>query len=113
MLAEARADEAETEEEGVRVNPLALETGAAEVDATEEEAPPAVEPPVVAEVVLAVPRTGAGVALEGSTKAPVPQGIGSPPGCVAFSGSTVLPLASTIVKRVVHVILVVEGSVNW
>lgn len=113
VLWAARDDEA-VEEVGTRVIPLLLERAAAELEETTGGVP-AVEPVLAeAEVLLpAAPRTGAGVALEGSTKAPVPQGIASPPGCVAFSGSTVLPVASAIVKRVVHVMLVVEGSVNW
>lgn len=49
-----------------------------------------------------VVKTGAATAVEGSLRAPVPQAISAPPGCVSFSGSVVSPVADAIVKRVVH-----------
>ncbi len=52
--------------------------------------------------------------MEGSTRAPVPQGIFWPSGSVSFSGSTVLPSAPAIVKRVVHKrFFGAAGEENW
>jgi hypothetical protein len=45
---------------------------------------------------------GGGTALEGSTRAPLPQGIPSPSGCVRFGAGTVLPLASAMANRPVQ-----------
>ena len=47
---------------------------------------------------------GDGVALEGSTSAPLPQGIWLPSeGCVIFGGGVLSPVAEAMVKRVVQV----------
>ena len=45
---------------------------------------------------------GGGTALEGSTRAPFPQGIPSPSGWVGFGAGTVVPLASAMAKRPVQ-----------
>lgn len=60
------------------------------------------------------PMTGGGVAVEGSARAPTPQGMGAlVPGWFAFSGGTVSPSGEVIVKRVAHVFTSVWGLVNW
>ena len=52
--------------------------------------------------------------MDGSTSAPMPHGILSPFGCVAFAGGVVLPSAAAIVKRVVHVrFFGAAGVLNW
>jgi hypothetical protein len=57
---------------------------------------------------------GGGVAVEGSTSAPTPQGMAAPLlGCTALAGGTLWPVAEAIVKRVVHVISEVAVAVNW
>ena len=63
--------------------------------------------------VLFVPLVGAGVAVLGSVRAPVPQGMAAPPGWVEFVGGVVLPLASAMAKRVVHNVVDDAGEVNW
>ena len=70
---------------------------------------------VVEFVVLDESKEGGGVEVKGSTSAPLPQGGGAPPGCVAFRGETVLPSAFAIVKQVVHWMsaLGAFGVVNW
>lgn len=45
---------------------------------------------------------GGATALEGSVRAPLPQGIPSPSGWVVFGAATVVPLASAIAKRPVQ-----------
>lgn len=45
---------------------------------------------------------GGGTALDGSTRAPLPQGIAEPSGWVAFGGGTVAPVASAMAKRPVQ-----------
>jgi len=71
-------------------------------DADEETLPPGAVP------------AGAATALEGSTRFPVPQGIGSfDPGCWAFAGGVVAPVADAIVKRVVQALTLVCGEENW
>ena len=45
---------------------------------------------------------GGATALDGSVRAPVPQGIGWPPGWVAFGAGTVPPVAEAMVKRPVQ-----------
>ena len=45
---------------------------------------------------------GGGTALEGSARAPLPQGIPSPSGWVGFGAGTVLPLESAMAKRPVQ-----------
>ena len=67
----------------------------------------AVESVAPVEPVEPEPRyVGAATAVEGSTRAPVPQGMGLlgsvEPGWSAFSGAVVLPSAAAIVKRVVQ-----------
>ena len=57
---------------------------------------------------------GAALAVEGSTRAPVPQGMAEPSGSVAFVGSVVVPSEAAIVKRVVQVRLEgAAGEENW
>jgi len=56
---------------------------------------------------------GGGTALDGSTRAPVPQGIFWPSGWVGLGAGTVLPDASEMVKRPVHNLSVEAGEVNW
>lgn len=60
-----------------------------------------------------VPTVGGGLAWEGSSKAPIPQGMGLPSGSVGLAGGTELPFASAMVKRVVHVKLGELGELNW
>jgi len=60
------------------------------------------------------PLGGGGVALEGSERAPTPQGIGAlVPGSRGLAGGVVAPVASAIVNRVVQVLLAAVGEVNW
>jgi len=60
------------------------------------------------------PLGGGATALEGSARAPTPQGIGAlVPGSRELAGGVVAPVASAIVNRVVHVLLVAVGEVNW
>lgn len=60
------------------------------------------------------PDGGAATALEGSTRFPTPQGMGSfDPGCVGFAGGVVAPEAEAIVNRVVQVLTLVCGEENW
>jgi len=60
------------------------------------------------------PLGGGGAALEGSTRAPTPQGIGSLVwGWRALAGGVVAPVGSAIVNRVVQVLLAAVGEVNW
>jgi len=81
---------------GVELGPVGV---VAKLVVCDTDAPvPAVELPVP-EV---EPKTGAATAVEGSLRAPVPQGMAAPPGCVSFSGSVTSPVAEAIVKRVVH-----------
>ena len=54
------------------------------------------------EVLLPPRYDGAGTALDGSVRAPVPQGIAWPPGWVAFGAGTVAPVAEAMVKRPVQ-----------
>ncbi len=66
----------------------------------------AVEPPVR--------YGGAATAVDGSTSAPVPQGMFWPSGSFWFSGAVVLPSAAAIVKRVVQVRFAGSAGVeNW
>ena len=68
------------------------------------------------EVVTFVPLAGAGTASEGSTSAPVPQGIAGLPlplGWSALAGAVVWPLESAMAKRVVQYVAVELGDVNW
>jgi hypothetical protein len=70
-----------------------------------EEAGTAAGPPVVLfELVLPLAGRydGGGTALDGSTRAPLPQGIASPSGWVAFGGGVVAPVASAMAKRPVQ-----------
>jgi len=60
------------------------------------------------------PLGGGGAALEGSARAPTPQGIGAlVPGSRALAGGVVAPVGSAIVNRVVQVLLAAVGEVNW
>jgi hypothetical protein len=59
-------------------------------------------------------KTGAAIALEGSTSAPVPQRMVSPAPVTSFSsGGTLDPSAPATMNRVTQVTLVVPGAVNW
>jgi len=82
-----------------------LEEGAAEV----------LFEPVPGEVVFPPLRYGgAGLAVDGSSRAPIPQGIASPSGWFRFGAGTVPPVESAIVKRPVQVLVVgSEGVENW
>lgn len=70
---------------------------------------------VVTFVPVVVPNEGAATALLGSTRAPTPQGIGSPEsGWAALAGGVVgAPVSDAMVKRPVHVMLGLWGAVNW
>jgi len=60
------------------------------------------------------PKLGAATAVEGSTRAPVPHGMGSfESGWVALGGGTDWPLGEAMVKRVVHVWSVARGEEYW
>ena len=81
---EVRADDAE--DVGTRASPLVLEAPATDEETT-AEAPVEelgtaadADPDAAAEVLFVPARVGAGVALEGSSKAPIPQGMASPLG---------------------------------
>jgi len=57
---------------------------------------------------------GGGTAVDGSTSAPVPQGIGCPLGWFAFGGGTVAPVELAMANRPVHVRFVgAAGELNW
>jgi len=57
---------------------------------------------------------GGATAVLGSTRAPVPQGMGSfEPGWVALVGGTEAPLEEAMVNRVVHSLLGEPSVVNW
>ena len=57
---------------------------------------------------------GGATALLWSTRLPIPHGIGSfEPGCLRLAGGVEVPDDEAIVKRVVQVLLVVCGDVNW
>jgi len=87
---EDELSDVELELEGIKLEVVAVEL-----------APP---PPIV----------GGGTAVEGSTRAPVPQGIGAPVlGCVDSVGGVLWPFLSAMVKRVVHDTLELKGLENW
>lgn len=92
---------------GVGVDDAEVEDVTSELDEMEEtgrtELALALDPPIV----------GGATASEGSTRAPLPQGMGSPLGCFASVGGVLCPVASAIVKRVVHIISGLNGLVNW
>jgi hypothetical protein len=80
---------------------------AVELDSTNEGVREGAEPEaeVAFELVLPVPPgryDGGGTALDGSARAPVPQGIAWPSGCVAFGAGTVAPVGSAMAKRPVQ-----------
>jgi hypothetical protein len=57
---------------------------------------------------------GGGTALLWSTRWPVPHGIGSfEPGCLGLAGGVEEPDDDAMVKRVVQVLVMVCGDVNW
>jgi len=59
-------------------------------------------------------KLGAGTALDGSARAPIPHGIGSfEVGWVGLAGGVLCPDAEAIVKRVVHVLSGDSGEENW
>lgn len=66
------------------------------------------------EELLPAEALGAATALEGSTRLPIPQGMGSfDPGWVGFAGGVLTPAAEAIVNRVVQVLTVVCGEEYW
>jgi len=68
-----------------------------------EETEPEAELEVLFELVLPPGRyDGGGTALDGSERAPVPQGIASPSGWVGFGAGVVAPVESAMVKRPVQ-----------
>jgi hypothetical protein len=69
--------------------------------------------PVPVVVVLPVRYDGAGTAVDGLTRAPVPQGIFSPSGWVWLGAGTVAPVEVAMVKRPVQSLSGEEGEVNW
>lgn len=58
-------------------------------------------------------KEGGGTAVEGSVRAPVPQGIAAPPGWELLVGGVDAPSAEAMVKRVVHCLTGALGAVNW
>jgi len=73
---------------------------------------------VVPELGTAAPvppaEAGAGTALLGSARFPVPQGMAAlVPGWVGLEGGVVSPEAEAIVKRVVQVLSGASGELNW
>lgn len=84
-------------------------------DDNEDEETTVLRPDDAAEDEEFVPDTpgGGGLAVEGSTSAPTPQGTGSPLGCFSLAGSSVWPSGAVIIKRVVQVLTDVPVAVNW
>jgi len=86
-------------------------------DKVGDDAPPVtggagVVVPVAPAMLLAL--AGGGTALEGSARAPVPQGMGAlVPGWLALEGGEVAPVGEAIVKRVVHCFVVAPVVENW
>jgi hypothetical protein len=63
---------------------------------------------------LLIAKLGAGTAVDGSARLPVPQGIGAfVVGWVGFVGSVVAPVGEAMAKRVVHVLLGDPADENW
>jgi hypothetical protein len=61
-----------------------------------------------------VAKLGAATAVEGSTRAPTPQGMASPDsGWVALGGAVVWPEEDAMANRPVHVWLAARGAENW
>jgi len=81
------------------------EVGATDAERdTEPETAPTAPPPL----------GGGGEALEGSARAPTPQGIAwLVLGWRALAGGVVAPVGSAIVNRVVQVLLGAVGEENW
>jgi len=76
----------------------------AEEGVTEEAEPEAGTAEVPFELGLPPGRyDGGGTALDGSARAPAPQGIGSPSGWVGFGAGTVAPVESAMAKRPVQI----------
>jgi hypothetical protein len=99
------AAEGDSELEGVVASDGTAPAGDWDGTAKEGEAEP--EPEAGAGEVLFEPvppgrYDGGATALEGSTRAPLPQGIPSPSGWVRFGAGTVVPLASAMAKRPVQ-----------
>jgi hypothetical protein len=80
------------------VEEVEVTDGNGELDGTAEEA----EGEVLFEPVPPGRYNGAGTALEGSARAPVPQGIPSPSGWVRFGAATVVPFGNAMAKRPVQ-----------
>lgn len=108
-------DEEDFELPGLLTPPAGDDAAGLDAPAGTDEEPGAVaggvELPLVAGGALLVeftlvPFAGAGTACDGSTRLPIPQGIGGSPGLglgwSAFAGGVVLPSAAAIVKRVVQ-----------
>jgi len=95
---------------------LRVEEGEADPDAgpdADADATPDDEAAPEPEIGPDVTPLGGGTAFEGSARAPVPQGMGSPPGWFALAGGVVAPLDEAMVNRVVHVLSGEPGAVNW
>lgn len=101
--------------EDVVPTPFVLEVdGAAADDPTEDDTLAAGAEDVVPALLLPLTRyDGGGTALDGSASAPVPQGIACPLGWTEFGGGTVVPDASAMANRPVHVRFGEAGEVNW
>lgn len=90
---------------GTGIEELAISPGVEED--TEPETAPTTPP-------APPPLGGGATALEGSARAPTPQGTGALlPGCTGLAGGVEAPVASAIVNRVVQVLLAAVGEVNW
>lgn len=95
------AAEDDPELEGVVALDGTAATGVLEIGGTAEE-DEAGTAEVLFEPVPPGRYDGGGTALEGSTRAPFPQGIPSPSGWVGFGAGVVVPLASAMAKRPVQ-----------
>jgi len=95
----------------------ALPGGVAEAGETEEAEPDAADDVLFEVVPLPVPPgryEGGGTALDGSARAPLPQGIAEPSGCFGFGAGSVAPLEDAMVKRPVQVrSVMLEERENW
>jgi hypothetical protein len=99
------AAEGDPELEAVVASDGTAATGDLELDGTAREGeadPEAGAAEVPFEPVPPGRYDGGGTALEGSARAPLPQGIASPSGWVGFGAGTVAPLASAMPKRPVQ-----------
>lgn len=112
VLAAVTTGELDEEPEGDKVEEVRLLSPVLEGE-TEEEEDTLV---VFVGVVMFLPPVryeGAGTAVDGSVSAPVPQGIASPSGWVAFGGGVVAPDELAMANRPVHERFVEAGEENW